>query len=78
MTVAVVTAVVIAARVVFLFTVPYLVRLLDRRPDSGPAGSMPGPGWSARSPASAVRSRWPPRWPCPSSSPPASRSRTGT
>jgi Na+/H+ antiporter len=31
-TVAVVTAVVIAARLVFLFTVPYLVRLLDRRP----------------------------------------------
>ncbi|MEQ0564234.1 Na+/H+ antiporter [Amycolatopsis sp. NEAU-NG30] len=31
-TVAVVTAVVIAARLVFLFTVPYLVRLVDRRP----------------------------------------------
>ncbi len=39
--VAVVTAVVIAARLVFLFTVPYLVRLLDRRPVQAAAPDRP-------------------------------------
>ena len=59
---ALVTAVVVACRFAWVFTVPYLIRLIDRRPGQrarrvGPrrASWSPGPACEGRSPS-------PPRW----------------
>ena len=54
-----VTAVVIGTRWVWLYTMPYLIRLVDRRQPSGPGESARATGGLARSPGSGARCHWP-------------------
>jgi NhaP-type Na+/H+ or K+/H+ antiporter len=61
---ALVSAVVIAVRVGWGFTVPYLIRALDRRPAHSPGAPAPESGWWRAGAGCAGRCRWRPRWPC--------------
>ena len=60
-----VSAATILIRLVWFFTMPYLIRLLDRRPSqvARRVGARRGSCW--RGPAHAARCRWRPRWRCP-------------
>ena len=61
-----VSAAAILIRLVWFFTMPYLIRLLDRRPSqSRPSGRGASSGWCWRGPARAARCRLPPPWRCP-------------
>ena len=66
-----VSAIVIAACLVWLNTVPYVIRALDAGRHSWPGARAGASGWLSRGAGCAARSRWPPRWRCRSGSPSA-------